>query len=38
MIAVGLLVAGYLALVVEFGWGGLLVTAVHIGIMLLARR
>ena len=38
MIAAGLIVAGYLAVIVTFGWLGLLVAGAHIAVMLWGLR
>lgn len=35
MIGAALIVAGYAAVIVAFGWPGLLVAAMHVGVMLL---
>lgn len=35
MIGVGLIVAGYLTVILTFGWPGVVVAAAHIGVMLL---
>lgn len=38
MIGAGLIVAGYVALVVMFGWPGLLVAGLHVGVLLWGMR
>lgn len=35
MIGAGLIVVGYVAVIATFGWPGLLVAAVHVGVLLL---
>ncbi len=36
MAATVLIVAGYVALIVAFGWPGIIAAGIHIGVMLLA--
>ncbi len=38
MIGAGLIVAGYLTVVFTFGWPGLLVAAVHLGVLALGLK
>ncbi len=35
MIGAGLIVTGYVVVIATFGWPGLVVAAVHVGLMLL---